>query len=209
MEQSTANLERHTSPNLTSLMKLRRTIQELAMEHVNEGHSTAQTAKCLKVSQRTNERWVKTGCTLPSEKSSRLKGRKLSDEQEDSVLEYIEQNSGNFQGQVVKYVLETHGVHLDLHSLESVNQVRLHSQERDQAQSQVQRGKRHAISPSHPRCLRTQSCMFPSVDEMSVMLYVALSYGYARKGLRAIVKQPSRRTVSYMLTLCICPIKVT
>ena len=44
---------------------------------------------------------------------------------------------------------------------------------------------------------------FASIDEMSVMLNSAPSYGYAPRGQRAVILQPSRRTVSRMLTLCI------
>ena len=47
-----------------------------------------------------------------------------------------------------------------------------------------------------------------SIDEMSVMLNIAPLYGYAPRGQRAIVRQPSKRTVSYMLILCICPVGV-
>lgn len=40
------------------------------------------------------------------------------------------------------------------------------------------------------------------------MLDVAPSYGYAPRGQRAVISQPSRRTVSYMLTLCVCPVGI-
>ena len=44
-----------------------------------------------------------------------------------------------------------------------------------------------------------------SIDEMSVMLDLAPFYGYAKRGQRAVIKQPGKRTVSYMLTLCVGP----
>ena len=50
---------------------------------------------------------------------------------------------------------------------------------------------------------RSDPSKFASIDEMSVMLNSAPSYGYARRGQRAVILQPSKRTVSRMLTLCI------
>ena len=40
------------------------------------------------------------------------------------------------------------------------------------------------------------------------MINAAPSYGYSPRGQRAVISQPSRRTISYMLTLCVCPIGV-
>lgn len=45
-----------------------------------------------------------------------------------------------------------------------------------------------------------------STMEMSVVLTPL--YGYAPRGQRAIVRQPSKMTVSYMLVLCIIPVGI-
>lgn len=186
-------------------MKLKRTIQKLAAERLTEGHSTAQIAKDLKVSQRTIQRWAKSVSSLHG-KASRPKGRKLSDEQEDSVLKYIEENSGIFQDQVVEFVLETHGVSI---STSTVSRLLIkHGFTRKKGTRlnlKFKEGKGRQFLQDIRPVYELSPVMFASVDEMSVMLNVAPSYGYARKGVRAIVLQPSRRTISYMLTLCICP----
>ena len=52
---------------------------------------------------------------------------------------------------------------------------------------------------------KTPMSSVAALDEMSVMLNIAPSYGYVLRGKRAVISQPSRRTVSFMLTLCVCP----
>lgn len=51
----------------------------------------------------------------------------------------------------------------------------------------------------------SNSSSLASIDEMSVMLNIAPTYGYAPRGQRAVIPQPSKRTVSRMLTLCVSP----
>lgn len=38
------------------------------------------------------------------------------------------------------------------------------------------------------------------------MLNLAPAYGWAPRGERAIIRQPGKRTVTYTLILCVCPI---
>lgn len=47
-----------------------------------------------------------------------------------------------------------------------------------------------------------------SIDECSVMLNLAPTYGWAPRGQRAVIRQPGKRTVSYSLLLCISPVGV-
>ena len=49
------------------------------------------------------------------------------------------------------------------------------------------------------------STSFASLGEMSVMLNVAPLYGASKRGQRAVIPQPGRRKISYMLTLFVCP----
>ena len=189
-------------------MKSKKTIKALALEHLSKGCSTAQIAEFLKVSQRTIQRWVQRGCSF-LENIPRLKSRKLSDEQEDSVLEFIEVNSGIFQDEVVDFVLETHGVSISTSTVSRLLIKHGFTRKRGtrlKLKFKEEKGRRflEAIRPIYER----NPVVFASVDEMSVMLNVAPTYGYARRGKRAIVKQPGKRTVSYMLTLCISPVGV-
>ena len=90
-------------------MKSRKTIKDLALDRNDQGFSTAQTASVLGVSQRTIQRWIKKGRTL-LEKSPRLKSRRLTPQQEDDVLAFVENNAGIFLDQVKEFVSETCGV---------------------------------------------------------------------------------------------------
>ena len=47
-----------------------------------------------------------------------------------------------------------------------------------------------------------------SLDEASFMLNLAPAYGWAPRGERAVIHQPGKRTVTYTLILCVCPVGV-
>ena len=190
-------------------MKSKKTIKTFALDCHEEGDSTAKIAAFLEVSQRTIQRWVKKGRSVIVEKTSRLKSRKLTEEQQESVLEFVEKNSGIFQDQVVNFISETHGVSISTSTVSRIlieNGFTRKKGTRMNLKYKVEKDMRFLedIRPLYDQ----NPIMFASLDEMSVMLNLAPTCGYARKGVRAIVSQPGKRTVSYMLTLCICPIGI-
>ena len=91
-------------------MKSKKTAKDLAIDRSNDGLPTTQIADFLGVSQRTIQRWIKEGRTLLSEKFSRLKSRRLTPQQEDDVLKFLENNAGVFLDQVKDFVSKTYGV---------------------------------------------------------------------------------------------------
>ena len=75
-------------------MKSEQNVKNQAIDSRLDGLSTAHTADLLGVSQRTIQRWMKKGNTLLHEKFPRLSSRKLTSQQENGVLKFLENNSG-------------------------------------------------------------------------------------------------------------------
>ena len=166
-------------------------------------------ADFLGVSQRTIQRWLKQGRTLLHEKSQRLNSRKHTTQQEDGVLEFLEKNAGVFLDEVKDFVSATYGVSISVPTacrLLSKHEITRKRATRVNVKYRSEKGMRflEEIRPIY----NNNPVMFASLDEMAVMLNLAPTYGYARKGRRAIVPQPGKRTVTYMVTLCISPVGV-
>ena len=86
-------------------MKLDRTSIDLALAHINDGQSTAQTAMSVKVSQRTVQRWIKRSRFRRKGQSPRPASRKLA-----TVLEFVTNRPGTCMEEIVEHMSETHGV---------------------------------------------------------------------------------------------------
>ena len=192
-------------------MKSKKTINDLAVERRIDGSSTAQIADFLKVSQRTIQRWVKKGKTVLSEKFSRVKSRKLTPEQEDQVLAFVDGNAGIFLDEVKDFVAETHGTAISTSTASRLLAKHEYTRKRGtrvNVKYKTEKGMRF-LEDIRP-IFENNPIMFASLDEMSLMMILNLAptYGYARKGRRAVIPQPGKRTVAYMVTLCISPVGV-
>ena len=190
-------------------MKSKKSVKNLAIDRSNDGLPTGRIAEVLGVSQRTIQRWVKKGKTLLHEKFPRLNSRRLTPQQEDGVLEFLEENAGVFLDEVKDFVSVTYGVAISVstaYRLLSKHEFTRKRGTRVNVKYRSEKGMRflEQIRPIYDN----NPVMFASLDEMAVMLNLAPTYGYARKGRRAIVSQPGKRTVTYMVTLCISPIGV-
>ena len=186
-----------------------KTIKDLAVERRIDGSSTAQIADFLKVSQRTIQRWVKKGKMVLSEKFSRVKSRKLTPEQEDEVLAFVDGNAGIFLDEVKDFIAETHGTAISTSTASRLLAKHEYTRKRGtrvNVKYKTEKGMRF-LEDIRP-IFENNPIMFASLDEMSVMLNLAPTYGYARKGRRAVIPQPGKRTAAYMVTLCISPVGV-
>ena len=189
---------------LTDTMKSKDSVFKLALARYEDGFPSGQIARLLRVSQRTIQRWVKKGKIECPGKSPRIRSRSLTLEQEEAVLEFIENNAGVFLDEIVDFVFETFDVCISTSTVSRLLRRNDFSRKRGtrvNIKLQQTAGMRFLedIRPIYDASPLT----FASLDEMSVMLNLAPTHGYARRGVRAIIPQPSKRTVSWMLTLCI------
>lgn len=88
-------------------MKYTQPIKDLANAHINDGKTTAEIAEYLKVSQRSVQRWRKQEQCQRSKQMEGVKRRKLTQEQEQAVLELIAGRPGSVLENIVEYVSET------------------------------------------------------------------------------------------------------
>ena len=181
-------------------------IRKLALDRLSDGKSIAEIASFLEVTEQTVRNWTKKEPIYGVGRVCRVDKRRLSPEQEEKVLRFVAERPGVFQADIVKYVSETFAVEITRFTASRILRRNAITQKRGtrvNTRYYVERGMqfldemRFAYSP-----------LTASIDEMSVMLNIAPLYGYAPRGQRAIVRQPSKRTVSYMLILCICPVGV-
>ena len=141
-----------------------------------------------------------------SKQVERVTRRKLTQEKEQAVLKLIAGRPGSVVEDSVEYVSETFLVTTSRFTASRM--LKGYGLTR-------KRGTRLKLRYNADKGLQfledipsSFSPLLASIDEMSVMLNVAPSYGYAPRGQRAVLSQPSRRTVSYMLTLCVCPVGI-
>ena len=181
-------------------------IRDLATAHQIDGKSTAETAACLKVSQRTIQLWNRIPALQGERNLDRSELRKLTREQEAGVLSYISGRAGTFLDEIVKYAMTQYSVAISRSTASNIltrNGLTRKRGTRVNLKYKPDKGMQYL---ERIRCL--YSPMIASMDEMSVMLNLAPLYGYAPRGERAVIPQPSRREVSFMLMLCISPIGV-
>ena len=180
-------------------------IRDLAVARSGDGKSIAEVASFLEVIEQTVRNWTKNEPIYGTVKVCRIDNRRLSPQQEQKVLKFVAERPGLFQDGIVTYVAKTFAVEITRFTASRIlkrNAITRKRGTRVNIRYCVERGvqfldeMRFAYSP-----------LIASIDEMSVMLSAPL-YGYAPRGQRAIVRQPSKRTVSYMLTLCICPVGI-
>ena len=181
-------------------------MRDLAFAHKNYGKSTKDIAAMLRVSQRTIRYWFQQNPLHPMQgvrKIDRTQRRSLTGIQEEGLLAYIENQPGTTLAEIRVFISRRYCVDV---SCKSVSRILKRSD------ITRKRGTKQNIKYDREKGVRfledvqaSYSNSYASIDEMSVMLNLAPSYGYAKRGQRAIIKQPGRRTVSYMLTLCVGP----
>ncbi len=106
-------------------MKYAQPIKDLANAHINEGKTTAEIAEYLKVSQRSVQRWSKQEQCQRSKQVERVKRRKLTQEQEQAVLELIAGRPGSVLEDIVEYVSETFLDNFTIYSVTNDEKIRL------------------------------------------------------------------------------------
>ena len=121
-------------------------------------------------------------------------------------MDFVATTPGLFLDEIANHVWQTQGISISARLISKIL-----------ARSDItrKRGTRVHIRYNVERGLQflheVRSCysiLTASLDEMAVMLNMAPTHGWAPRGKRAVIRQPSKRTVSYMLVLCICPIGV-
>ena len=187
------------------MTKAKKSAKEVAFEHRRDGIGVVESARALSVSRKTIQRWRAQGPGFPC-KMLRPQRRKLTPSQEEAVLAFVAERPGQFQDQIVEFVLRTFGIQISQQTVSNIlkrNDVTRKRGSRVNNKCSVDKGMQFL---EEFRDLNTP--LIASLDEMSVMLNLAPTHGYAPRGRRAVIPQPSRRTVSYMLTLVICPVGI-
>ena len=85
-------------------------VRDLALAHVEDGTSTKEIAKFLKVSERTVRRWKKVGPIDAVRKLDRVNRRCLTPIQEEGVLALIEERPGILLEDVIDVVSQRHSI---------------------------------------------------------------------------------------------------
>lgn len=81
-------------------------LRQLALEHLSDGKSTAETASMLRVTQRTVQNWKKSEPIYGSGIVSRLHPRRLTPEQEAELYKFVDTRPGIVYEELVVYALE-------------------------------------------------------------------------------------------------------
>ena len=189
-------------PSVLTSMKSKE-VRDLALSHLNDGKTTKEVACFLKVSQRTIRNWKKAGPIIGERKLDRVSRRCLTPIQEEGVLAMIQECPGILLDDIVEFVAQRYCVTASRFAISRLmkrNSITRKRGTRMNIKYDVQRGLDYL---AEIKSVYSES--FASLDEMSVMLNIAPTYGYAVRGQRAVIRQPGRRTVSYMLTLCVGP----
>ena len=181
-------------------------VRELAFTHKNDGKSAREIAAMLKVSQGTIQLWFKQGPMHPMQgvrKIERANRRTLTPIQEGGLLPYIEAQPDSALSDIIDFVSNRYCVRISRNAVSRILK---------RNDTTRKRGTRQNIKYGREKGVRfledvksSYTDSYASIDEMSVMLNLAPSYGYAKRGQRAVIRQPGKRTVSYMLTLCVSP----
>ena len=185
-------------------MKAKQSVRTLAMQHLENGATIASTAASVRVSRRTVQRWKKQAENC--DKILRPERRSLNQQQEEAVIKFVEQRPGIYMKHIVQFVSETFGIGISRDTASRImrrNNITRKKGTRVNNRFRPDLGKQFLDEISS-----TYTPLIASIDEMSIMLNSAPSHGYATRGKRAVIPQPSRRTVSYMLILSVCPVGV-
>ena len=177
------------------MTKAKKSAKEVAFEHRRDGIGVVESARFLGVSRKTIQRWRAQGPGFPCKKI-RPERRRLNSSQEEAVIKYVEEEPGQFQDRIVDFVLRTFGKKISQQTVSNIlkrNDITRKRGTRVNMKYEPEKGMRFL---EDLRGLATP--LIASLDEMSVMLNPAPSYGYALRGRRAVIPQPSRRTVSFL-----------
>ena len=181
-------------------------IRDLAFEHLKDGLTTAETARIIKVHQTTIQRWQREGRVCKAPAKHRINRRKLSQEQEKAVLDGVRSNPGMQLKTLVKHVSDAYNLTITTRTASSIlkrGDVTRKRGTKMNIKYQIEKGVK--FLEDLRQCYRP---LLTSFDGCSFMLNLAPSYGWARRGERAVIPQPGKRTVSYSLLLCISPVGV-
>lgn len=168
---------------------------------LDEGMSTADVAKFVGVTQRSIQLWKKADRNQ-EKRSTRPEMRLLTLEHEKGVLQHIAENPDVVLEQIVEFVLDSYSVVISRFTASRI--LKRHKITRKRG---ARMNHRYVLSKGLDFldcCVRPlYGSQLVSIEEMSVTLNVASLYVYALRGQRAVLSQPSRRTVSFMLKLCV------
>ena len=155
-----------------------KTVRELALARLRDGRSTAEIASFLEVTQQTVRNWSRREPKYGVGNISRVLRRRLSPEQEQMVLNFVANQPGVFQEDVVAYVSHTFSITISRFTASRIlrrNDVTRKRATRLNTRYSVERGLQF-LDGMKPDL----SPLTASIDEMSVMLNIAPSYGYGR-----------------------------
>ena len=159
-------------------MKSKQTIRDLAADLKSKGYSTGETARILDVSRRTIQRWNKEAGP-PVVQTSRPERRKLSALQEQAVLEFIQGKPGTFQDEIVDFAAKNWDVSISVRTASRILRRNNYTRKRG-----TRVNNRFSVIRSMQFLVELRELYsatqapFASIDEMSVMLNLAPSYGY-------------------------------
>ena len=188
-------------PDLLSRSKMiAKDIKNVALARLDEGMSTAEVAKFVGCTQRCVRLW-RSEDRSKEKPSSRPQRRLLTSEQEEGVLQFVSANPGVNQCDIVEFVLDFYSVVISRFTASRLLKRRHITRKRG-----TRLNIRYDVTKGRLFLETIRGLYGPtiaSIDEMSVMLNSAPQYGYAVRGQRAVIPQPGRRTISFMLTLCV------
>lgn len=177
-------------------------IRSLAFEHLLDGRTKTETAKHVRVHCPTVPRWIKLGRGREREVRICFHWIKLTSEQEQELLAVLGKTPSLTLAHLAGYALRKFYVRISNRGISGII-----------SRNGLIRKKGTKLNVRYQRDLGSRylediraryTPMIASLDEASFMLDLAPAYGWAPKGSG----RSGRRTVSYSLFLCICPVGV-
>ena len=138
--------------------------------------------------------------------AERLNRRKLTVTEEQYIVRQVETQPGLLLHQIGTQFQATHGKGISPRLLSKI--MKRHGITRKRG---TRLNVRYVVERGRQFLQDVRSIFTPlmaSIDECSVMLNSAPTYGWAPRGQRAVIRQPGKMTVSYSLLLCISPVGV-
>ena len=187
------------------MTKATKSAKEIAFEHRRKGIGVVESARTLGVCRKGIQRWRAQGQEFPCRKA-RPDRRRLDATQEQAILGFVDSKPGQFQDQIVDFVDEQFGIKISQPTISRLlRRNNLTRKQGTRVNYKFDEGKGRQFLED---IREINTPLIASLDEMSVMLNLAPTHGYALRGRRAVIPQPSRRIVSYMLTLVIYPVGI-
>lgn len=183
------------------------TIRDLAFSLFERGRTRKEVADILQVSTRTISRWRARGNVKLPKRGPRLGKRRLTVHQEQTMVAKCESNASTSMRELVTFSSVTFGVKISIATAARILDRAVFTHKKavkrntEYDEDKARRFVREIIRPT----LERWPSRIASIDEAGFHLNCAPSYGWAKRGKRAVITRPMIRGQKFSLLLCVRP----